>query len=215
MASSYTTNYGLCQWEPGDSFVRTEFNQDNARIDAAIKGVADTAAAETAALAERVTAADRGHTNLTYNVYDMAMKSYYENKVSGQRRAMFVEDFETEDYVAELGGELHVQVGALVLPWSAEPATMTTVPLPLAGVSWSKVFAWVKCLPGVTYTMAVSGIPMTHTGTSAAQSMAGTECQELAFEAAVPGSESVVLSLTLTARDQIPPRVYEYGVIFL
>ena len=141
MASNYTANYGLCQWEATDNFVRTEFNQDNARIDAAIKGVADTAAAETAALAERVTAADRGLTNLTYNVYDMAMKSYYENKVSGQRRAMFVEDFETEDYVAELGGELHVQVGALVLPWSAEPATMTTVPLPLAGVSWSKVFA--------------------------------------------------------------------------
>ena len=105
MASNYTANYGLCQWEATDNFVRTEFNQDNARIDAAIKGVADTAAAETAALAERVTAADRGLTNLTYNVYDMAMKSYYENKVSGQRRAMFVEDFETEDYVAELDEE--------------------------------------------------------------------------------------------------------------
>ena len=36
MASSYTENYGLCQWEPGDNFVRTEFNQDNARIDAAL-----------------------------------------------------------------------------------------------------------------------------------------------------------------------------------
>ena len=40
MASSYTENYGLCQWEPGDSFVRTEFNQDNARIDAALAGLA-------------------------------------------------------------------------------------------------------------------------------------------------------------------------------
>ena len=36
MASNYTTNYGLCQWEPGDNFVRTEFNQDNAKINAAL-----------------------------------------------------------------------------------------------------------------------------------------------------------------------------------
>ncbi len=36
MASNYTENYGLCQWEPGDNFVRTEFNQDNAKIDAAL-----------------------------------------------------------------------------------------------------------------------------------------------------------------------------------
>ena len=42
MASSYTENYGLCQWEATDSFVRTEFNQDNARIDAALKDLSDT-----------------------------------------------------------------------------------------------------------------------------------------------------------------------------
>ena len=40
MASNYTTNYGLCQWEPGDNFVRTEFNQDNAKIDAALGALA-------------------------------------------------------------------------------------------------------------------------------------------------------------------------------
>ena len=39
MASNYTENYGLCQWEAGDSFVRTEFNQDNQKIDAALKAV--------------------------------------------------------------------------------------------------------------------------------------------------------------------------------
>ena len=38
MATNYTANYGLCQWEPGDNFLRTEFNQDNAKIDAALAG---------------------------------------------------------------------------------------------------------------------------------------------------------------------------------
>ena len=41
MASNYTTNYRLCQWEPSDKVLRTEFNADNAKIDAAIKAVDD------------------------------------------------------------------------------------------------------------------------------------------------------------------------------
>ncbi len=39
MASNYTSNYGLCQWEPGDKVLRSEFNGDNAKLDAAIKAV--------------------------------------------------------------------------------------------------------------------------------------------------------------------------------
>ena len=37
MASNYTENYGLCQWEATDQVLRTDFNEDNQRIDAAIK----------------------------------------------------------------------------------------------------------------------------------------------------------------------------------
>ena len=46
MASNYTENYGLCQWEATDNFVRTEFNQDNAKIDAALKALEDTKAGQ-------------------------------------------------------------------------------------------------------------------------------------------------------------------------
>ena len=36
MATNYTTNYDLCQWEPTDAVQRVEFNQDNAKVDAAL-----------------------------------------------------------------------------------------------------------------------------------------------------------------------------------
>ena len=36
MASNYTTNYNLCQWESTDQVLRTDFNADNAKIDAAL-----------------------------------------------------------------------------------------------------------------------------------------------------------------------------------
>ena len=37
MASNYTSNYGLCQWEATDQVLRTEFNEDNAKVDAALQ----------------------------------------------------------------------------------------------------------------------------------------------------------------------------------
>ena len=41
MATNYTTNYDLCQWEPTDAVQRVEFNADNAKIDAALKSLSD------------------------------------------------------------------------------------------------------------------------------------------------------------------------------
>lgn len=37
MASNYTENYGLCQWEATDQVLREEFNQDNDKIDKVLK----------------------------------------------------------------------------------------------------------------------------------------------------------------------------------
>ena len=42
--ASYTTNYQLHQWEASDDFLRTDFNEDFAKIDNAIKVVADASA---------------------------------------------------------------------------------------------------------------------------------------------------------------------------
>ena len=39
MSTNHTPNYSLCQWEAEDKVLRTEFNADNAKIDAAIKAV--------------------------------------------------------------------------------------------------------------------------------------------------------------------------------
>lgn len=39
MPSNHTQNYQLNQWEPEDQVLRTDFNEDNAKIDAAVKAV--------------------------------------------------------------------------------------------------------------------------------------------------------------------------------
>ena len=42
MATNYTTNYELNQWRSTDQVLRTDFNADNAKIDAALAGKAET-----------------------------------------------------------------------------------------------------------------------------------------------------------------------------
>ena len=41
MAANQTPNYGLCQWEPGDQVLRTDFNEDNAKLDQALQALED------------------------------------------------------------------------------------------------------------------------------------------------------------------------------
>ena len=51
--ASYTTNYQLHQWEANDDFLRTDFNEDFAKIDAGIKSAADAAAGAASTAAGR------------------------------------------------------------------------------------------------------------------------------------------------------------------
>ncbi len=41
MASKQTEHYKLSQWEATDQVVRVDFNEDNAKIDAALKAMRD------------------------------------------------------------------------------------------------------------------------------------------------------------------------------
>ena len=44
MATNQTTNYQLNQWEPTDQVLRTDFNADNAKLDAALADLAEDVA---------------------------------------------------------------------------------------------------------------------------------------------------------------------------
>ena len=56
MASNYTSSYQLCQWEAEDKVLRTDFNGDNAKIDAALKANADAISAEVSARTAAISA---------------------------------------------------------------------------------------------------------------------------------------------------------------
>lgn len=70
MASNHTEKYGLCQWEATDQVLRTEFNEDNAKIDATLKGLADKDLVLESALAGQAAAiAKLGNCSIQYFTY--------------------------------------------------------------------------------------------------------------------------------------------------
>lgn len=65
-----TEHYGLNQWELADRIRMEDFNCDNAKIDAALKGQAEALAAETAAREELAAAvAACGNCKIAYGTY--------------------------------------------------------------------------------------------------------------------------------------------------
>ena len=95
MASGYTTNYSLCQWQPEDSFLREEFNQDNARIDAAIAAVGAAAGQALAGLEP-----------VNLNLYSLILRDYYEGKDTGWKKALLFDGFLDGSRVEDLTGGL-------------------------------------------------------------------------------------------------------------
>ena len=70
MFTNHTTNYNLNQWEATDKVLRTEFNADNAKIDAALKANAEAIAAETTArTALAAVVAQRGNCSIERFTY--------------------------------------------------------------------------------------------------------------------------------------------------
>lgn len=111
MSTNQTPNYGLSQWEATDPFIRADFNQDHSRIDSAIKSVAD--------------GVDRLSDKLvpiSYNVYNLALQSYYEGKHTGWKKALVFDGFLDDANVAATTGGVLIRDGAARVYRTGEPS---------------------------------------------------------------------------------------------
>ena len=205
-----TERYQLNQWEASDQVRRTDFNEDNAKIEQALAGQADALG-----MAEqRVTEYYSAFINLAYPIFLQAAKDYETLKTIGIRQNLFVDTFDTADYVASLTGEMRVSSGTLFLSNTAAPATMTTVPIDLTDITWSRVMVWVRCDAGAEYVLSINGIVMTQTGSWSGKSLSGSKCTELQLEADISSSSSATFVFSVTPHPGYPGRIYEYGALF-
>ena len=125
MASNYTTNYGLCQWQPGDKFLREEFNQDNGKIDGAIKAVRDDATAAAQAAQRTADRALSGLEDQGYNLYNLLLQSDYESKYTGYKKALLYDGFLDEGRVSSKSAAIQIKSLAARLSKSGQGNIVT------------------------------------------------------------------------------------------
>lgn len=71
MATNHTANYQLNQWEATDQVLRTDFNDDNAKIDTALKSLNTTVQQHTTQLSQAQTSLSKcGDCKLHYTSYE-------------------------------------------------------------------------------------------------------------------------------------------------
>ena len=78
MASNQTTNYQLNQWESTDQVLRTDFNADNAKLDAALAAL-DSGKADQSALNALSSTVSSLSANVTANLTKLTFGTYVGN----------------------------------------------------------------------------------------------------------------------------------------
>ena len=145
MASGYTANYGLCQWQPGDAFLREEFNGDNSAIDKALAGLRT------------------GLDDTSYNVYNLILQNYYEGKYTGFKRGLIFDGFLDESGIGEKEEELVVRDKALRLypvgekSWTAAAGSSYGTPYYGAFYTQTRTAVGVGILTGFRFTVKYTG----------------------------------------------------------
>ena len=86
-ATNQTTNYQLNQWEPVDAVQRVEFNQDNAKLDTALKALSDQVQADQSALNTLISAVNQKADASTVSGLSQTVVSHRATGPAGQLRA--------------------------------------------------------------------------------------------------------------------------------
>ena len=103
MATNQTTNYQLNQWEPIDQVLRTDFNADNAKLDAALKSLSDQviqkADASTVSALSQAVAAKAEQSALTEEISARTQADAVLAQKAGMQLIQQVQLVETNGYV--------------------------------------------------------------------------------------------------------------------
>lgn len=144
---NHTSNYNLSQWDAEDKVLRTDFNADNAKIDAALAG-----------LEKRVALLDRAVPNLAYYVGQLVLLDFENRKKFFPAYSMTYYNF-YEHSTEALTGNVVFRDGQLVLNGAGEKATVSTSNFSIHQAGWTVARLWTHSKGG-TLTAALNGEEM-------------------------------------------------------
>ena len=201
MASNYTEHYDLCQWEPTDAVQRVEFNQDNAKLDAAL--------AELETAKQRL---DRAAANLAYYTGRLTAREMLEQQRHPSQRGIHCDLFLSSTGRTFTGG-VSLQNNTLVLSGANQTGSMTTISSSITKSGWTQARLWVHHSGG-DVAVKLNGEPMDHVWVGYEPSIPGDRCLEQEFVWNGQGKNFSQVTLELSTGNSSSMTVYDFFVLF-
>lgn len=196
-----TSNYHLHQWSPEDQLLKTIYNGNLQKIDAAL-GELDLHTTESSRFLPR----------LAYNVYNLIVQNYYDGKVFLPFQNLHFDGFLNSDYIAQTTGGVHVSNQMLVLEGQGAIGTM------LANVRWittpyQRAFAWAR--GNGTLSISLDGQEMHLDSRRNTYTVQGEGCSEWTFSLDFQGGVHPNILLQMSCGAGSAMKIHDYGVYFL
>ena len=201
MASNYTEHYDLCQWEPTDVVQRVEFNQDNAKLDAAL--------AELETAKQRL---DRAAAKLAYYTGRLTAREMLEQQRHPSQRGIHCDLFLSSTGRTFTGG-VSLQNNTLVLSGANQTGSMTTISSSITKSGWTQARLWVHHSGG-DVAVKLNGEPMEHVWVGYEPSIPGDRCLEQEFVWNGQGENFSQVTLELSTGSSSSMTVYDFFVLF-
>lgn len=201
MASNYTENYGLCQWEATDQVLRTDFNGDNAKLEEALSDLAEAR--------ERL---DRTAINMAYYTGRLVTQQMIDSGKYPPQRAMICEPF-LNSTSKELTGGAVIQNNTLFLNGAGASGSLTMRYLSVHETNWTQARMWVHYNRG-SLVPSINGEEMTHirSGPVASVTWAGVGESEFLWEGVGKGSVDISLNFNTGVSESMT--IYDFYIIF-
>lgn len=201
MASNYTENYGLCQWEATDAVLHTDFNGDNAKLEKALSDLAEAR--------ERL---DRVAINMAYYTGRLVTQQMIDSGKYPPQRAMICEPF-LNSTSKELTGGAVIQNNTLFLNGTGASGSLTMRYLSVNTPVWTQARMWVHYNRG-NLVPSINGEEMTLIRSTPVASVTWAGVGESEFFWEGTGTGSVDLSLNFNTGTSESMTIYDFYIIF-
>ena len=198
MSTNHTTNYNLCQWEATDQVLRTDFNEDNAKIDAALGELSIAKALS----------------KVAFYIGQQSITQIRQGRRAFSNYAMLTEAFDNPDILTLTGGAA-VQNGVLTLSGTGATGTMTTPTYAIQKDNWTQARIWIH-LQGGTAIPSINDVPLNNPLITSSTTVTGVSCllYEYTMNVTTYGPSWGKVHLDLTCNNEAGLKVYDYCVFF-
>ena len=195
MATNQTTNYQLNQWQPTDPVQRTDFNADNATVEAALTD-----------LETRVAILDRVVPDLAYyigelGVLDVMHRDYYLSQWS-----MTYDAFQFPEDIT-VTGQAVVENGVLTVNGSG---TASTYSIRVGRENWTQARLWLRFSGNGTTVPYLNENQMEYVSSYRTRNTAGESCMERSYFWDGTGDHGVQVKLDVSSDGEEPVVVYDF-----